>query len=189
MIIIWHFMYVLSFQMTYHFVKGWQIHTTITCQIQVSNRAFCVVINFRSHLFFSQIIWTCKNWGIIWKIYKVVSDLIILPFQEEVVNIWIFVFLPKQLSYQNWEASVVSLMFFETLLKVAFFQKVRFVFQISKSWKKIFQKTILNLKFKIPAHISQDYAMDRNFKFQVQDSFYIFLEIWKTNHTFWKSHL
>ena len=40
---------------------------------------------------------------------------------------------------------------------------MRFVFQISK--KKIFQKTILNLKF----------------EFQVQDSFleYIFLEIWR----------
>ena len=38
--------------------------------------------------------------------------------------------------------------------------------------KKIFQKTILSLKF----------------KFQVQDSFleYIFLEIWKTHCTFWK---
>ena len=52
------------------------------------------------------------------------------------------------------------------MLKVAFFQKVWFVFlnpQISK--KKIFQKTILSLKF----------------KFQVQDSFlkYIFLEIWR----------
>ena len=36
-------------------------------------------------------------------------------------------------------------------LKVAFFQKVRFVFQISKSQKKkIFQKTILSLKFKFP---------------------------------------
>ena len=68
-------MNLLSFQTTYHFVKCWQIHTTITSQIQVSNWAFCVIINFRSHLFFSQIIWTCKNWGIIWKFYKVVSDL------------------------------------------------------------------------------------------------------------------
>jgi hypothetical protein len=38
------------------------------------------------------------------------------------------------------------------LLKVVFFQKVRFVFQISKSQKKIFQKTILSLKFKFPAN-------------------------------------
>ena len=38
--------------------------------------------------------------------HKGVSDLkrFILHFQEEV---WIFVFSPKQLSYQNWEASVV----------------------------------------------------------------------------------
>ena len=41
---------------------------------------------------------------------------------------------------------------FSILLKVAFFQKVRFIFQISQSPKKIFQKTILNLKFKIPTH-------------------------------------
>ena len=40
----------------------------------------------------------------------------------------------------------------DLLLKVAFYQKVRFVFQISKSPKKIFQKTILNLKFKTPTH-------------------------------------
>ena len=38
------------------------------------------------------------------------------------------------------------------LLKVAFFQKGRFIFQISK--KKRFQKTILSWKFKIPAHNS-----------------------------------
>ena len=38
------------------------------------------------------------------------------------------------------------------LVKVAFLQKVRCVFQISKSPKKIFQKTILNLKFKFPAN-------------------------------------
>ena len=38
------------------------------------------------------------------------------------------------------------------VLKVAFFQKVRCVFQISKSPKNIFQKTILNLKFKFPAN-------------------------------------
>ena len=37
-------------------------------------------------------------------------------------------------------------------LKVAFFQKVRFVFQNTKSPKTIFQKTILTLKFEIPAH-------------------------------------
>ena len=37
------------------------------------------------------------------------------------------------------------------LLKVAFFQKVRFVFQISQSQKQIFPKTILNLKLKFPA--------------------------------------
>ena len=36
--------------------------------------------------------------------------------------------------------------------KGGFFQKVRFVFQISKSQEKIFQKTILSLKFNFPAN-------------------------------------
>ena len=36
-------------------------------------------------------------------------------------------------------------------VKVAFFQKVRFVFQISQSPQKLFQKTIPSLKFEIPA--------------------------------------
>ena len=35
-----------------------------------------------------------------------------LQSQEEVVNIWIFVFPPKQLSHQNWEASVISPKFY-----------------------------------------------------------------------------
>ena len=38
---------------------------------------------------------------------------------------------------------------------VFFFQKVRCVFQISKSPKKIFQKAILSLKFKFPAKNSK----------------------------------
>ena len=37
--------------------------------------------------------------------------------------------------------------------KVSFYsEKVQFIFQISKSQKKLFQKTILRLKFKIPAN-------------------------------------
>ena len=36
--------------------------------------------------------------------------------------------------------------------KGVFFQKVRFIFQISKSQKKKIQKTILSLKFKFPAN-------------------------------------
>ena len=40
-------------------------------------------------------------------------------------------------------------------IKVSFFQKVQFVFQISKSPKTIFQITILNLIFEIPAHNSK----------------------------------
>ena len=42
--------------------------------------------------------------------------------------------------------------FRDRFFKVPFSQRVRFVFQISKSQKKLFQKTILSLKFEIPAH-------------------------------------
>ena len=62
--------------------------------------------------------------------------------------------------------------------KGGFFQRVRFVFQISQSSKKLFQKTILKLKFKILVQ-KQYYVMGGNFEFLVQDSFleYLFLEI------------
>ena len=53
-------------------------------------------------------------------------------------------------------------------LKVAFFQKVRFVFQISKSSKKIFKKTILTVKFKFPTNIILLLlAGNLNFKFRI----------------------
>ena len=68
--------------------------------------------------------------------------------------------------------------------KGGFFQKVGFVFQISQSpEKKYSKKTILNLKFKIPAQNSTIMlCMGGNLKFQVQDSFfeYIFFEIWRS---------
>ena len=50
--------------------------------------------------------------------------------------------------------------------------------QISK--KKIFQKTILSLKFKFPTNNTLLLLVEK-FKFQVQDSFleYIFSEIWR----------
>ena len=43
----------------------------------------------------------------------------------------------------------------KAMLNVPFIQRVRFVFQITQSPKKVFQKTILSLKFEIPAHISK----------------------------------
>ena len=70
-------------------------------------------------------------------------------------------------------------------LKVAFFQKVRFVFQISHPPKKnIFQKTILNSKFKFSAKNTT--IIDGKFKFQAQDRIFFFgdLEIEKTHRTF-----
>ena len=54
---------------------------------------------------------------------------------------------------------------------MAFFQNLQFVFQIPKSQKNIFQKTILSLKF----------------KFQAQDSFlkfFFFFEIWRSEKNF-----
>ena len=54
------------------------------------------------------------------------------------------------------------------VLQVAFFQKVLLVFQISKSPKKKFQKTILNLKFKIPDQNNIIlWARILNFKFMI----------------------
>ena len=73
--------------------------------------------------------------------------------------------------------------------KGGIFQRVRFVFQISQSSKKLFQKTILKLKFKIPAHnIILFWAGILNFKFRIVfwNIFFGGWEIWKTNPTFWK---
>ena len=74
--------------------------------------------------------------------------------------------------------------------KGGFFQKVQFVFQISKSPKKIFRKTILNLKFKFPANNSEVIlAGNLNFKLRIvfwNIFFFEFFEVWKTHRTFWK---
>ena len=72
-------------------------------------------------------------------------------------------------------------------LKVAFFQKVLFVFQISKEKYSKKLSWTWNLNFR-QIHFT---IIGGKFKFQAQDSFleYFFfgdLEIWKTNHTFWK---
>ena len=75
------------------------------------------------------------------------------------------------------------------LLKVFFFQKELFVFQISKSPKKYSKKTILNLKFKIPAHNSSMFwAGILNFKFRIVFGIFSFgdSEIWKKELNFLK---
>ena len=56
--------------------------------------------------------------------------------------------------------------------------------------KKIFQKTILSLKFKFSCQL-QCTVIGQKFKFQAQGSFleYFFggdLKIWNTSNTFWK---
>ena len=74
------------------------------------------------------------------------------------------------------------------ILKVAFFQKVWFFIK-SPNLSKKNQKTILNLKFKIPAHnIIPLWAGILNFKFRIvfRNFFLGDLDIWKTNCTFWK---
>ena len=76
------------------------------------------------------------------------------------------------------------------VLKVAFFQKVQNVFQVSKSpKKKIFQKTILNLKFKFPANNSTYTVIGGNFKFQAQDSFLEYFYFGNELHFLKKCHL
>ena len=61
-------------------------------------------------------------------------------------------------------------------VKVAFFQKVRFVFQISKSQKKKESK-----KLSWIYNFHHNTVLGGNFKFQVGDSFlkYFFLDIWR----------
>ena len=66
-----------------------------------------------------------------------------------------------------------SMFFFSDLLKVAFFRKCDSFFKSPNLQKKIFQKTILSLKFKFPANNTLLY-------------FNIDLEIWNTHSTFWK---
>ena len=68
-------------------------------------------------------------------------------------------------------------------LKVAFYQKVRFLFQISRSTKKKSKSLSWTWNLKFPP-----ITVNNLFKFQAQDSALdsLFLEIWKTNRTFWK---
>ena len=63
---------------------------------------------------------------------------------------------------------------------MALFKKVRCVFQISKSAKKVFQKTILNLKFKFPANYSTlKLAGSLNFKLRIVFWNIFTLELWR----------
>ena len=75
-----------------------------------------------------------------------------------------------------------------------FLQKVRFVFQISKSQKKkLSKKTILNLKFKFPAkNTLLLLAGNLNFKLRIVFWNKFFLEIWRLEKQiklYEKSHL
>ena len=71
-----------------------------------------------------------------------------------------------------------------------FFQKVRFVFQISKSRKKIFQKTILSLKIKFHANITL-FLLAGNLNVRLRIVFWNtfiwrFGDLKKFHRTFWK---
>ena len=62
---------------------------------------------------------------------------------------------------------------------MTFFQKVRYVFQISKSPKKRYsKKPILNMKFEFPANTLLLLAGNLNFKFRIVFWNIFFLEIW-----------
>ena len=78
-------------------------------------------------------------------------------------------------------------------LEVFFFQKMWFVFQISKSQKKIFQKTILSLKVEFPANNNKMFwAGNLNFKFMIvfwNIFFWRFGGLKNESHFLKKSHL
>ena len=76
------------------------------------------------------------------------------------------------------------------MVKGGFFQKVWFVFQISKSSKKYSKKTILNLKFKFPANNTLLLmAGNLNFKFRIVFGIYFFGDLKNTSHFLKKSYL
>ena len=66
-------------------------------------------------------------------------------------------------------------------IKVAFFQKVRFVFQISKSQKKNIPKTILSLQFEFPTSNAL-LLLAGNLNFMLRIVFWniFFFEIWRS---------
>ena len=88
--------------------------------------------------------------------------------------------IKKRTFHQKLQMQVTAMKPDRFKLKVAFFQKVRFVFQTSKSSKKIFQKTILNLKFKFHANSSiLKLAGNLNFKSRIVFRNNFFFEIWR----------
>ena len=75
-------------------------------------------------------------------------------------------------------------------LKGGFFSKSAMCFLDLQISKKIFQKTILSLKFKFPANNSKLLlAGNLNFRLRIvywNIFFFWDLEVWKMNRTFWK---
>ena len=85
-----------------------------------------------------------------------------------VLSTWRYLYINLSMTCNNLMFDMKSDAFF--LLKVAYVQKVRSIFKISRSPKKKYsKKNILNLKFEIPTHNSI-MLWGGNFEFQVQDS-------------------
>ena len=80
----------------------------------------------------------------------------ILNFKFKIVFWNIFFFeiwrSKKRIALSETKPHFKSLLSYCTVLKVAFFRKCGSFFKSPNLQKKIFQKTILNLKFKIPVH-------------------------------------
>ena len=71
------------------------------------------------------------------------------------------------------------------MLKVAFFQKVRFAFQISKSPKKITPNHYPELEIWISCLLLWAGISNPKFRIVIWSIFFWDLEIWKANRTFW----
>ena len=102
-----------------------------------------------------------------------------------------FVWSSKKKWYFHQTLLLILLVRLKGLVKVpkdGFFSEIAIRFL--NLTKKIFQKTILTLKFKIPAHNSSMLWVGiLNFKFRIVfwNIFFGDWEIWKTNYTFWKN--
>ena len=100
-------------------------------------------------------------------------------------NIYVTLYIQKR--KHNILIKRLGLSRFSLSLKVAFFQRVRFVFQISQFPKNIIPKNYPELEIWIYCLLI--WAGISNFKIRIVFLEYLFLgdwEIWKTNLTFWK---
>ena len=126
-------------------------YDSIPCY-HIFRKAFCIIT--KSELIWENTFMKCLSfkWILINHFEQVLQVWFVWYIFISIKTIWLVNFFAKMQDFQflNWLLDPVSKMIIH---KGGFFQKVRFVFQNSKSQKKkILQITILNLKFEIPAH-------------------------------------